>query len=172
MKRIILVTGGQRSGKSEYAERLALSLSPRPLYIATARVRDEEMRLRVERHRQRRAGRWDTLEEPLRLSRCKVEGRVALVDCLTLWAANWLPEDGSLPDVELTLGKLKAELDGFLGQEATFIFVGNETGLGGISANALQRTFTDLVGLLNQHVAHLSDEVWLVVAGIPIKIKG
>ncbi|MCD8265732.1 MAG: bifunctional adenosylcobinamide kinase/adenosylcobinamide-phosphate guanylyltransferase [Prevotellaceae bacterium] len=172
MKRIILVTGGQRSGKSEYAERLALSLSERPLYIATARVGDEEMRLRVERHKRRRAEQWDTIEEPLRLSRCNAEGRAVLIDCLTLWAANWLPEDGSLPDVELTLEKLKADLDVFLGQEATFILVGNETGLGGISPSALQRSFTDLVGLLNQHAARLSDEVWLVVAGIPIKIKG
>ncbi len=171
MKRVILITGGERSGKSDYAERLALSMSPDPLYIATARVWDEEFRGRVRRHRERRGARWTTVEEERALSHLDVAGRVALVDCLTLWAVNFLPADG-LPDVGSVLDALKRELERFTAQDAAFIFVTNEIGMGGVSPNALQRRFAEIVGLLNQHVAAMADEVVLVVSGIPINIKG
>ncbi len=172
MKRIILVTGGERSGKSTYAERLALSLSPSPLYIATARLRDddEDFRQRVRRHQERRGPQWETVEEPHYLSHVDVKGRVTLVDCLTLWATDYLPAEG-LPNVEETLRQLKEELGIFTNQDATFIFVTNEIGMGGISPNALQRRFADLMGWLNQHVAQMADEVVLMVSGVPVKIK-
>ncbi len=178
MGRILLVTGGQRSGKSAYAEGLALRLSPTPVYVATARVLDEDFALRVQRHRDRRGPEWTTMEEPLWLSRLDVRGRVVLVDSLTLWAANFL-EGGSeagvspkgMPEVETALEAMKHELSLFTQQEATFIFVTDETGMGGISPNPLQRHFTDLLGLLNQHVAAMAEEVVLVVSGIPVCIK-
>lgn len=168
MKRIILITGGERSGKSTYAEQLALRLSSYPVYLATAHIWDEEFRQRVERHQERRGPEWTNLEEEKWLSRHDVAGRVVLVDCLTLWATNFVTDP---LDVDAVLQQLKAEFDRLTQQEATFIFVTNEIGMGGVSANALQRRFTDLLGWLNQYVAGKADEVTLLVSGIPVKIK-
>jgi len=168
MKKIILVTGGQRSGKSAYAERLALSLSGHPFYVATARVWDDEFRERVRRHQERRGPQWENVEEERFLSRIALEGRVAVIDCITLWATNFLYE---LQDADRALEAMKAEFDRFTQQEGTFIFVTNEIGSGGVSDNALQRRFTDLQGRINQYVATQADEVMLMVSGIPVKIK-
>ncbi len=168
MSRIILVTGGQRSGKSTKAEQLALSLSERPVYLATAHVWDDEFRERVHRHQQRRGPQWTTIEEERTLSRHDVSGRVVLVDCLTLWATNFF---NGAQDVDTVLQALKEEFDRLVSQEATFIFVTNEIGAGGISVNAVQRRFTDLMGWFNQYVAAKADEVILMVSGIPVKIK-
>ncbi len=170
VKRVILVTGGQRSGKSAYAERLALSLSPTPVYMATAHVWDEEFADRVRLHQERRGEQWTNIEEERNLSRHDVSGRVVMVDCLTLWATNFLPHDG-LPNVERVMAMLKKEMERLTSQDATFIFVTNELGMGGVSANPLQRRFADLMGMLNQHVAQMADEVVLMVSGIPVKVK-
>mgnify|MGYP000031376605 FL=1 len=89
MKRIILITGGARSGKSTYAEKLALELSPTPVYLATARIWDEEFRQRVIRHQERRGPEWTNIEEEKELSRHRLEGRVVLIDCITLWCTNF-----------------------------------------------------------------------------------
>ena len=178
MKRIILITGGQRSGKSEYAERLALSLSDNPVYMATAHVWDEEFRQRVLLHQERRGPQWTNIEEECLLSRHQLPGRVILIDCLTLWLTNlWYAEKPESPDcpecpaVAPTLETAKAEFDRFTSQDATFIFVTNEIGYGGVSANTVQRRFTDLMGWMNQYVASQADEVILMVSGIPVKIK-
>lgn len=170
MKRIILITGGSRSGKSSYAEQLALSLSGTPVYMATARIWDEEFRERVRRHQERRGPQWTNIEEEKYLSRHDVSGRVVVVDCLTLWSTNFFFDLES--DVDRALDALKAEFDRFTDQDATFLFVTNEIGMGGTSDNALQRRFTDLQGWMNQHVAARADEVILMVSGIPVKIKG
>jgi adenosylcobinamide kinase/adenosylcobinamide-phosphate guanylyltransferase len=170
MKRIILITGGSRSGKSSYAEQLALSLSDAPVYLATARIWDEEFRERVRRHQERRGPQWTNIEEEKYLSRHDVAGRVVVVDCLTLWCTNFFFDGQS--DVDVSLEALKAEFDRFTDQEATFLFVTNEIGMGGTSDNALQRRFTDLQGWMNQYVASRADEVLLMVSGIPVKIKG
>ena len=174
MKHIILITGGQRSGKSAYAERLALSLSPNPVYLATAHIWDDEFALRVQRHKERRGPEWTNFEEERWLSHHDVSGRVVLIDCLTLWATNFFTAssaDDALPDVDALLAEMKAEFDRFTAQDATFIFVTNEIGMGGTSANALQRRFTDLLGWLNQYVASQADEVVLMVSGIAFKVK-
>jgi adenosylcobinamide kinase/adenosylcobinamide-phosphate guanylyltransferase len=174
MKRIILITGGQRSGKSSYAERRALELSPNPVYMATAHIWDDEFAQRVQRHQQRRGAEWTNIEEERQLSRHDVSGRVVLIDCLTLWATNFFTAsvgDDQSPDVDVLLAEMKTEFDRFTAQDATFIFVTNEIGLGGTSANALQRRFTDLLGWLNQYVASRSDEVVLMVSGIEVIIK-
>ena len=173
MKRIILITGGARSGKSTYAERRALELAVAtgqgPVYLATARIWDEEFRERVRRHQVRRGPQWTNLEEEKQLSRHDLAGRVVLVDCLTLWATNFFTDlDG---DTDRALEAIQAEFDAFTAQEATFLFVTNEIGLGGTSDNALQRRFTDLQGWMNQYVAARADEVVLMVSGIPVKIK-
>lgn len=177
MRKIILITGGQRSGKSSYAERLALELSQNPVYIATARVWDEEFRERVRRHQERRGAQWTNIEEEHELSRHNVGGRVVLVDCCTLWATNFFYDsvqdkpEGCLPDVDSILNEMKAEFDRFTSQDATFIFVTNEIGLGGTSTNAVQRRFTDLLGWLNQYIAARADEVVMMISGLNIKIK-
>ncbi|MBQ6299299.1 MAG: bifunctional adenosylcobinamide kinase/adenosylcobinamide-phosphate guanylyltransferase [Bacteroidales bacterium] len=170
MRRIILITGGSRSGKSSYAERLAMELSDCPVYLATARIWDEEFRERVRRHRERRGPQWTNLEEEKFLSRHALAGRVVLVDCLTLWCTNFFFDLES--DVDRALEAAKAEFDRFTAQDATFLFVTNEIGMGGTSDNAIQRKFTDLQGWMNQYAAASADEVILMVSGIPVKIKG
>lgn len=175
MKRIYLITGGERSGKSLYAEKLALSLSPHPIYMATAHIWDDEFRLRVLHHQERRGPEWTNIEEEQKLSQHDVAGRVVLIDCLTLWATNYFTATSvnaeDLPDVNSILEELRAEFLQFTKQDATFIFVTNEIGMGGVSPNAVQRRFTDLLGWLNQFVASQADEVILMVSGIPVKIK-
>ena len=168
MKKIVLITGGQRSGKSQYAERLALSLSDKPVYLATAHIWDEEFQQRVIRHQQRRGLEWTNIEEEKQLSRHDLRGRVVVVDCITLWCTNFFFEE---QDVNRALDKLKAEFDRLTAQDATLIFVTNEIGWGGISDNAVQRQFTDLQGWMNQYVAQRADEVIMMVSGIPVTIK-
>ncbi|MCR4957215.1 MAG: bifunctional adenosylcobinamide kinase/adenosylcobinamide-phosphate guanylyltransferase [Prevotella sp.] len=169
MKRIILITGGQRSGKSEKAEELALQLSPNPVYMATAHIWDEEFRERVRRHQERRGPQWTNIEEEITLSRHDLTGRVAVIDCVTLWLTNIFFTNDSDTDKALQLAK--AEFDAFTQHDATYIFVTNEIGLGGVSDNALQRHFTDLQGWMNQFIASKADEVILMVSGISVKIK-
>ncbi len=168
MKKIILITGGQRSGKSEKAEALALSLSTNPVYLATAHVWDDEFRERVCRHQERRGPEWTNIEEELHLSRHDLTGRVVAIDCVTLWLTNWLMVNDN---VDAILTEAKREFDAFTQHDATYIFVTNEIGLGGVSDNALQRKFTDLQGWMNQYIAQKADEVILMVSGIEMKIK-
>ena len=182
MKKVILITGGARSGKSRYAEELALSLSPNPVYVATAHVWDEEFAQRVKKHQERRGLEWTNIEEEKQLSRHDLTGRVAVIDCVTLWCTNYFFEFyGAEPSTPLAdreglgeslLDALKDEFCKFTSHDATYIFVTNEIGMGGVSENAVQRKFTDLQGWMNQYVASKADEVVLMVCGIPVKIKG
>ncbi len=167
-KKIILITGGQRSGKSTKAEELALSLAERPVYLATAHIWDDEFALRVKKHQERRGPQWTNIEEEKQLGRHDLTGRVVVIDCVTLWLTNFFFENS---DVEQTLETAKAEFDRFTAHDATYIFVTNEIGLGGVSDNVLQRRFTDLEGWMNQYIAARADEVILMVSGIPVKIK-
>ena len=169
MKKIILITGGQRSGKSNKAEELALSLSYNPIYVATAHIWDDEFRERVRKHQERRGPQWTNIEEELYLSRHDLSGRVAVIDCVTLWLTNFFYANDS--DVNKSLEAAKAEFDAFTQHDATYIFVTNEIGSGGVSENALQRKFTDLQGWMNQYIASKADEVIWMVSGIPVKIK-
>ncbi|MDR1096836.1 MAG: bifunctional adenosylcobinamide kinase/adenosylcobinamide-phosphate guanylyltransferase [Tannerella sp.] len=169
MKRITLITGGQRSGKSSYAERTALSLSGNPVYLATARVWDEEFRKRIARHQESRGPQWTNIEEEKELSRHDLTGRVIVIDCVTLWCTNFFSDLKA--DVKQSLEMVREEFDRFTSQEATFFFVTNEIGSGGVSENGLQRKFTDLQGWINRYIASKADEVILMVSGIPVKIK-
>lgn len=176
MRKIILITGGERSGKSAFAERTALSLSPNPVYLATARVWDDEFRERVRRHQERRGPEWTNIEEELELSRHDLSGRVVVIDCVTLWCTNFFYRDQQRAEQDRSwigqcLKDLEAEFDRLTAQDAIFIFVTNEIGMGGVSANTLQRRFTDLQGWANQYIAGRADEVMLMVSGIPVKIK-
>ena len=169
MKQIILITGGARSGKSSYAEELALKLSEHPIYMATARIWDEEFRQRVQKHQERRGPEWTNIEEDKYLSKYKVEGRVVLIDCVTLWCTNFFFDHQS--SVKEALDEAKQEFDLFTKQDATFIFVTNEIGLGGTSENLIQRKFTDMQGWMNQYIASKADKVTLMVCGIPVTVK-
>ena len=168
-QKVIVITGGQRSGKSSYAQKLALSLSSNPVYLATSRVWDEEHRARIIRHQADRGPEWTNLEEEKFLSKLNLAGRVVLVDCVTLWATNFFFDNKA--DVALSLSQLKTEFEKLTSQDATFIFVTNEIGLGGVSADELQRKFTDLQGWFNQHIAGIAVKVILMTSGIPLVLK-
>ena len=168
-KRIILITGGQRSGKSSYAQKIALSLSANPIYLATSAVWDEEHRQRIERHKRDRGTEWTNIEEFKDLQNVDVTNRVVVIDCVTLWSTNFFSETNG--DVDLSLAAITERFEAFTQQNATFIFVTNELGLGGTSTNDLQRRFNDLLGWVNQHIARYADEMVLMVSGIPVYIK-
>ena len=168
--RIIMVTGGQRSGKSIFAEKLALDKSSHPTYLATARILDEEMRKRVAVHKNRRSAQWRNIEAPLGIETLKFSpNEVVLIDCLTLWATNWLFYKNENVDEALTA--LKYQIGLLKEAGVIIIIVTNEIGLGGVSSNTLQRKFTDLQGLINQYVSSIADEVYMIISGIPVKIK-
>ena len=170
MSYIHLITGGERSGKSTYAESEALRLSGSPVYLATARVWDEEFRQRILRHQERRGPEWTNIEEDIRPSKHDFTGRVVLIDCITLWATNYFFD--MQQDVDQALEALKKEFDTLVQQDATFIFVTNELGMGGISESRTQRLFTQLQGWMNQYVAARADRVTLMVSGLPLTVKG
>ena len=169
MKKIILITGGQRSGKSSKAEEMALSLSANPVYVATAHIWDDEFRERVKKHQERRGPQWTNIEEEIHLSKHDLSGRVVVIDCVTLWLTNFFFQLES--DVNKSLKAAKAEFDAFTQHDATYIFVTNEIGSGGTSENVIQRRFTDLQGWMNQYIASKADEVILMVSGIAVKVK-
>ena len=170
MSYIHLITGGERSGKSTYAESEALRLSESPVYLATARVWDEEFRQSILRHQERRGPEWTNIEEDIRPSKHDFTGRVVLIDCITLWATNYFFD--MQQDVDQALAALKKEFDTLVQQDATFIFVTNELGMGGMSESRTQRLFTQLQGWMNQHVAARADRVTLMVSGLPLTVKG
>jgi adenosylcobinamide kinase/adenosylcobinamide-phosphate guanylyltransferase len=165
--RLALVLGGARSGKSSYAESLVRSWPPPWLYIATAQALDEEMTERIELHRQRRGEDWTTIEAPLRLADAIADagGRPLLVDCLTLWLTNHLLA-GS--DLDAEAARLEASL---ADRRGLAVLVANEVGLGIVPDNSLARRFRDAAGRLNQRLAAIADDVVLMVAGLPMKVK-
>ncbi len=171
---VILVLGGVRSGKSRYAQQLAERAS-RVTFIATAERRDdEEMRLKIERHRAERPSTWLTVEEPLELAdviRTASFGcDVMLIDCLTLFAANLLEACGD--DVKGMHGKVEALCLALKTAGCRVILVSNEVGSGVVPAYALGRRFRDLVGEINQRIAAVADTVVYMVAGLPLALKG
>ena len=167
----ILVLGGARSGKTSFAERLAMRSGSRPAYLATAQALDAEMRDRVQSHQQQRQGRFATIEEPLELAAAILTAAkshdVILVDCLTLWITNLLIADrnvaAAVEELLVTLGNLKA---------ARVVLVSNEVGLGIVPDNAMARMFRDLAGSAHQRLADICDDVYFVVAGLPMVLKG
>ncbi len=179
MAHIVLLLGGARSGKSRLAEQLAQKLTSRPvLFIATAEVRDEEMKKRVERHRQTRPSSWRTLEAPFNVGRALRESyegeEVVILDCLTLWVANVLTRNFDT-DSEAVAALAEKEVDELLATlsslDTTAILVTNEVGMGLVPPYPLGRVYRDVLGRVNQQVAAHADEVFLLVAGIPVPIK-
>ena len=166
---LTLVLGGARSGKSTHAETI-VTTHPAPwTYIATAQAFDDEMTDRIAQHRSRRGEGWETLDASLDLAgqlASVPEGRPVLVDCLTLWLSNTMLADH---DVEAECRRLLTVL---AAPRGPWVLVSNEVGMGIVPDNALARRFRDAAGRLNQQVAALADTVLLVVAGLPMTIKG
>lgn len=169
MAKIIFITGGQRSGKSNYAQNLALQLSDHPIYLATSRIWDDEHHDRIKRHQADRGPQWTNIEEEKIISGHNYTDRVVLMDCVTLWLTNFFFDNKS--EVDQSLKEAKKEFENLIVQEATFIIVSNEIGMGGQSTNEIQRKFTDLQGWMNQYIAQKADEVIFMVSGLPMKVK-
>ncbi len=168
--RITLILGGQRSGKSAYAEKRALEPSGKAAYLATAEAFDDEMRARIDAHRARRGEAWACVEEPLALA-ARVAGLTApdrplLIECLGTWMGNLMHHGG---DVESESRSLVETLDAARGP---VILVSSEVGLGVVPDNHAARRFADHLGALNQRLAARADHVVLVAAGLPVVLKG
>ena len=179
MAKLILITGGARSGKSSFALTLAESISAKRLFVATCPNLDQEMSARVERHRDERRGRgWATVERPTELAALFTDDvagfAVVLIDCLTLWVNNLLftASDGGESIDDFRIGELCEE---WLRQaekyDGTVICVTNEVGLGIVPDNPLARRYRDLVGTCNQIIGRKAEEVVLVSCGIPLYLK-
>jgi adenosylcobinamide kinase/adenosylcobinamide-phosphate guanylyltransferase len=178
-----LVLGGARSGKSGYAERLAIESGKEVVYIATATASDTEMAARIRHHRAGRPTEWITVEEPLALGnqllRWSSPERLILVDCLTLWLGNLLFSSGEqFPEVGvIPLPALFHEQQDMLASALTrcssdVVLVSNEVGMGILPVGAISRCFMDEQGRLNQAMAALCDRAILVTAGLPLVLKG
>jgi adenosylcobinamide kinase/adenosylcobinamide-phosphate guanylyltransferase len=167
----ILVLGGARSGKTSFAERLAMRLGKTPLYLATAEILDTEMADRVETHRRQRSGRFATVEEPIELTDAIIQASkkhdVILVDCLTLWITNLLGVEadvaGAVEELAVALAQIK---------RARVILVSNEVGLGIVPDNPMARSFRDLAGAAHQRLGEICADVYFVAAGLPLTLKG
>lgn len=168
-KRMIFITGGARSGKSRYAQELALRHSGAPVYVATARVWDEDFRQRIRLHQQDRDERWRSLEEERYLSRLPLEGEVAVIDCITLWITNFFSDTRG--DVDASLEACRREIDELATRDAMLIIISNEIGMGLHADTEAGRKFTDLQGWVNQYIAAAAQEVIFMVSGIPLTIK-
>ncbi len=166
---IILITGGTRSGKSNYAQQLALQLSNNPVYVATAKVWDDEFKERIEKHKTDRDERWTNMEEQRWVSQLPLENCVAVIDCVTLWLTNFFVDHKN--DIDASLESIKKQVDALQQKPGTFIIISNEIGMGMHADTAVGRKFTDLQGWTNQYIAARASKVFLMVAGIPVDIK-
>lgn len=185
-RKLILLLGGARSGKSSYAETLATQLGDRVLYVATAQAGDEEMQARIAAHRRARPPIWQTVEAPshvgqaIRAALAAGPVNVVLLDCLTLLVSNAILQDLSetaldFVDEEVARRQVESELvellDSFRAGDIPWIVVSNEVGSGLVPPYPLGRVYRDLLGWANQRLAAAADRVYLVIAGLPVDIK-
>jgi adenosylcobinamide kinase / adenosylcobinamide-phosphate guanylyltransferase len=166
---IYFITGGERSGKSRFAQELALKLSAKPAYLATARRWDAEFERRIARHQAERDERWENLEEAVNISQVQTERSVIVLDCITLWLTNLFTD--SKYDVDAALAFARQELDRAFGQTATWVVISNEIGMGVHATTEVGRKFVELQGWVNQHIAARAGEVYLMVSGLSLKVK-
>ncbi|MBP2832965.1 bifunctional adenosylcobinamide kinase/adenosylcobinamide-phosphate guanylyltransferase [Aquimarina sp. U1-2] len=163
------ITGGERSGKSKYAQDLALELSDTPIYLATSRIWDQNHQERVNNHIADRDHRWTTKEEEKELSKVIEDGDVVVIDCVTLWLTNYFVDTKN--DLEKSLLLAKEEFNKLILLKATIIIISNEIGMGVHATTAIGRKFTELQGWINQHIAKHADNAVFMVSGIPVQIK-
>jgi adenosylcobinamide kinase/adenosylcobinamide-phosphate guanylyltransferase len=177
--KIVLITGGTRSGKSVFAEQYAAAKSNKVAYIATANIYDQEMQTRVTLHRKRRPNTWQTFEAPYHAEQIFLEAAkkadVILFDCLTLYTSNLLLSDNTPSNREERFQYIMEEIDKLLyfsrESQSTILFVTNEVGMGIVPENALAREYRDIAGMVNQKIAACADEVYLVICGLPVELK-
>lgn len=180
---IILCSGGARSGKSEFAERLALATKGQKAYVATGQAFDEEMVDRIKKHQERRGKIWNNFEVPLHLAdeweNISQSADVILIDCLTMFTTNHMMAYGSIrgqEDANRLEQTILSELDNLLDsiqscEGKTVIFVTNEIGLGIVPDNKLARYFRDIAGRVNRAVASVADKLYLTISGVTIELK-
>lgn len=181
MGKMVLITGGARSGKSRFAQQLAGTLSKTVLFVATAEALDDEMKLRIDEHRKNRPQHWQTLEVTEDVGR-QIEksigkSRTVVIDCVTMWLNSFFNRYSRGDELNATLieKKLNSEIKKLLSCikkiQAIFIIVTNEVGLGIVPDNNAARLYRDLLGSANQSLALEADEVYLLVSGIPVTVK-
>jgi adenosylcobinamide kinase/adenosylcobinamide-phosphate guanylyltransferase len=167
---VALILGGARSGKSRHAQQVALRLTASPVMLATSRAWDADHAARIARHKADRGSEWSTIEEEKAISRADLAGRVVVVDCVTLWLSNFFAD--AKWNAAVAQEAACAELARALAIDATWIFVSNELGMAPHAASESARKFVDLHGFVNQEIAARADAVVLMVAGIPLPVKG
>ena len=172
-KRMIFITGGCRSGKSRYALDYANRHFSKKLFLATSEALDEEMAQRIENHKKVRGPEWQTIEEPVeivnKIKEYGEDGKVILIDCLTLWLYNLLMRWG---DDSKILNETDKLINVIKQNPASFILVSNEVGMGIVPADPLSRRYRDLLGTMNQRIAEALNTVIFMVSGIPLFLKG
>jgi adenosylcobinamide kinase/adenosylcobinamide-phosphate guanylyltransferase len=170
MAKITFITGGQRSGKSSFAQKLAINKNNHPIYLATSRKWDKDHKKRIEKHREDRSKHnWTTIEEEKYLSKHLFNDQVVLIDCITLWLTNFYYDNNN--DIEKSYNEAVAEIDKLNKMNAEFIIVTNEIGMGAHPDNLIQMKFADLQGWVNQYIAKKAEKVLLMVSGIPLTVK-
>ncbi|MBI9065916.1 MAG: bifunctional adenosylcobinamide kinase/adenosylcobinamide-phosphate guanylyltransferase [Salinivirgaceae bacterium] len=169
MTKITFITGGARSGKSSFAQKLAEELSASPVYLATARIWDKDFQKRVNRHKAERGEHWQTIEEEKQLSTLILHDKTVVLDCITLWLTNIFHDNKY--HVEKSLAEAKKEWDKFVRNDFQLLVVSNELGMGVHPEHESARKFIDLQGWMNQYIANTAHIVYLMVSGLPVKIK-
>ena len=166
---VIFITGGVRSGKSRFAQDLALRLNPNPVYLATAKIWDDDFQERVNRHQAERGPEWVNYEAYQNLHQLPLQNRTVVIDCVTLWLTNFFVDTEN--ELEKSLAAFKQEIEYLTQLAGTFIIISNELGMGLHADTAVGRKFTDLQGWANQYVAARADEVIFMVSGLPLYLK-
>jgi adenosylcobinamide kinase/adenosylcobinamide-phosphate guanylyltransferase len=178
--KLILITGGAKSGKSSFAEKIAAKTNQEVAYIATSQPLDEEMRYRIKKHKDRRPANWETYEEPIKIkeliNNLGFKKEIILIDCLTLLTSNLLlREEDKIGDPqwqEDILLEIKKIAESSYKIPAQVIIVSNEVGMGLVPDNPMGRVYRDILGQANSIITDKADEVFMMVSGIPLKIKG
>ena len=169
MAKITFITGGTRSGKSSFAQELAEKNSNNPVYLATARVWDEDFKNRIKRHQNDRGNNWKTIEEEKNIDKLELKNKTILLDCVTLWLTNIFHDNEY--DIEKSVTEAKKIWNNFIQQDFELFVVSNELGMSVHPENEAARKFTDLQGWMNQHIASSATNVYLMISGINTKIK-
>lgn len=166
---VYFITGGERSGKSSYAQKLAENLSNSPYYLATSRIWDKDFEKRVERHKNDRDERWTTIEEEKEISKVIPENSVIVIDCVTLWLTNLYFDTEN--NLEKALELAKIEIENLVKLDSQIIIISNEIGMGVHAQTHIARKFTELQGWTNQHIANKADKAIFMVSGLPLTLK-
>ena len=166
---IYFITGGERSGKSNYAQQLAENLSETPYYLATARIWDEDFKTRVKNHKSNRGEQWTTIEEEKKIANVIPSNAVIVIDCVTLWLSNlYFDFDNNIEEALLFARK---EIDKLTQINSEIIIISNEIGMGVHAQTHMARKFTELQGWVNQTIAKKADKAIFMVSGLPLNLK-